>query len=115
MAGEEDCNKSSDAGQEKITGVALRSKRTGLVLISLCKPFRHGHLFMAIKEASAHVDYAFREEMKDWDEIKYAEQGFVTDRGRFLDRVEALNLAKDQGLISENKVCPSILFSEDLW
>ena len=39
-------------------------------------------------------------------------QGFVDNKGNFLDRVDALNLALECGQIKEPKIR---LYSEDLW
>lgn len=42
-------------------------------------------------------------------------QGFVTDRGRFVDRQEACRLALACGQIDKPKFQPNTLFSEDVW
>jgi hypothetical protein len=41
-------------------------------------------------------------------------QGFYTSAGRFVDRVEAVEIAKAAGQITEPKWPPQ-LYSEDLW
>jgi len=43
------------------------------------------------------------------------EQGFVTTRGRFVGRKEALEIATKAGQIIKKHGNPTILFSEDLW
>ena len=44
------------------------------------------------------------------------EQGFVTDKGRFVDRSEALKIAISSGQVEEGKtINRRHLFSEDLW
>lgn len=46
-------------------------------------------------------------------QFKYAEQGFITSRCRFVDREEGLKIAKEgNGLIKDNS---TELFSEDLF
>jgi hypothetical protein len=43
-------------------------------------------------------------------------QGFVTNRGDFVDRVEALAIAKDREQLKGEKIGNQrLLFSEDLW
>lgn len=43
------------------------------------------------------------------------EQGFVTNTGRFVDRVAGLAIAKSAGQIVEKHGSERILFSEDMW
>lgn len=42
-------------------------------------------------------------------------QGFITNRGRFVDRVEGLAIAREANQIVKKHGCESDLFSEDLW
>lgn len=42
-------------------------------------------------------------------------QGFVTDRGRFVDRKEGMNIARAAGQLIRITGSPDTLFSEDLW
>lgn len=42
-------------------------------------------------------------------------QGFVTDLGRFVDRVEGLRVATKAEQICNKTGCAHELFSEDLW
>lgn len=48
------------------------------------------------------------------DEALCAPQGFLTDRGRFVGRVEAAQIALTAGQI-ERLQWPPQLYSEDLW
>ncbi len=43
------------------------------------------------------------------------EQGFVTDEGEFLDRVEALKYAKENGQAKNLEYRQYKLYSENLW
>lgn len=66
---------------------------------------RHGEILLAMKEAGVErLDCA------------RAEQGFVTECGRFVRRKPALRIALAAGqLMSESDLKGSILTSEDLW
>ena len=70
---------------------------------------RHYDPFMRkqIKELEKQYNYA----LLDW------EQGFLTNKGRFVDRKEAMEIAKEQGQIIRLSGSPNanILFSEDLY
>ena len=82
---------------EKIVAVAVHFKGK---TYQLEKPYRHHHL------------YATMPHMDDEDEADV--QGFMTNTGRFVDRVNALRIAKDaRQLINPNPTYE--LFSEDLW
>ncbi len=43
------------------------------------------------------------------------EQGFITSRGRFVDRREALVIASAAGQIRVKTGDPDVLYSEDVW
>ena len=45
------------------------------------------------------------------------EQGFLTNKGRFIGRIEAMEIAKEQGQVIRLSGSPNadILFSEDLY
>lgn len=60
-----------------------------------------------IKELEKQYNYA----LLDW------EQGFLTNKGIFVDRKEAMKIAKEQGQIIRLSGSPNadILFSEDLY
>ena len=49
------------------------------------------------------------------EEFKYSEQGFITDDLRFVDRKEALKIAKKENSNLNKLVNNDELFSEDLW
>ena len=49
---------------------------------------------------------------KPFGAIKGGLQGFVTDKGEFLDRYDAAKYAYEHGQITYHK---NMLFSEDLW
>lgn len=82
---------------------------TGEIVV-LCGP-RHGDIFKQLQ------DLGF-EPKKGYKEI---EQGFITHDGKFLNRVEAFNYAKEIGQVSEKvildreKTGQLALISEDLW
>lgn len=42
-------------------------------------------------------------------------QGFITDKGKFVDRIEGLKIAKDNNQIIKKNGNAKMLFSEDLW
>lgn len=69
-----------------------------------------------------HYDSLMRKQIKELEkQYKYAlldyEQGFITNKGRFVTRDEALKIAKEQGQIIRlsGSPNPNILFSEDLY
>ena len=70
---------------------------------------RHYDPFMRkqIKELGKQYKYA----LLDW------EQGFLTNKGRFVNRIEAMEIAKEQGQVIRLSGSPNtdILFSEDLY
>nr|DAS37726.1 MAG TPA: hypothetical protein [Caudoviricetes sp.] len=70
---------------------------------------RHYDQFMRkqIKELEKQYNYA----LLDW------EQGFLTNKGRFVDRKEAMEIAKAQNQVIRLSGSPNIdiLFSEDLY
>jgi len=83
--------------EEKITSSALYAQ--GLI-VSLPPPARHGTLLAAISFLGNHG--------------MLATQGFLTTTGRFVNRVEAYEIAyRANQIISENK--GPQLYSEDLY
>ena len=81
-----------------IKAAAIRNKETGVVW-SLPVPARHHDLIWVCTE---------------WDQSKF-EQGFLTDDNRYVDRIEAKQIA-----IANNQLLPragnlDALFSEDVW
>lgn len=93
------CDGIREIPQETITGVALLS-RDGRMW-SLPAPNRHGNLFALA--ALQGVD------------PEPCEQGFVTSRGAFLNRVNALSLVKGNGQKMRNPDAHTQLYSEDVW
>ena len=49
------------------------------------------------------------------NDFKYSEQGFITDDLRFVDRKEALEIAKKENKNLNKLVNNDELYSEDLW
>lgn len=49
------------------------------------------------------------------NDFKYSEQGFITDDLRFVDRKEALQIAKKENNNLNKLVNNDELYSEDLW
>jgi hypothetical protein len=84
---------------ETITGVALL--RDDGALWSLPKPNRHHHLFSLA---------AFMGE-----DTEPCKQGFTTSYGRFLDRIDALAIAKAANQPIRKNGNIRELYSEDLW
>lgn len=94
--------------QERINGVAIeyRNKVSGLVMavFSLPSPNRHNHIFSRYNHMIPQLRVGCIEE-----------QGFVTSSGRFLNRVDALKVAKKAGQVRRKSPPHNELFSEDLW
>lgn len=86
---------------EKIDCVAILYKSK---VHSLPRPNRHHHVIRAIAQENGVGIKA--------EDI----QGFLTDSGRFVGRVEALRIALRAGqVLDPNNVRAGRLFSEDLW
>ncbi len=93
---------------ERITAAAIRFNG---VVLSLPPPARHHHCI----RAATHVGY------DDWRPEH--EQGFETDTGRFVDRREAMLIARAQGQLipraggyMQGEISNGdVLFSEDVW
>jgi len=88
----------------KITGVAIKC---GDVVFSLPAPNRHHHVIHHIVDVTGSG-------------IKCLDvQGFITDRGEFLDRRQAMTLAVANGQLNRRPGAQFYqgpeLFSEDLW
>lgn len=92
------------AGTERIVGVALMAPTAGLHV--LARPNRHHDVInMMIKLGRRQQAFM-------------AEQGFVTNHGRYVNRREALAIALAAQQVSEDlRPVPGLpeLFSEDLW
>jgi hypothetical protein len=85
-------------GEEKIIGVAIKH---GGVTYSLPRPKRHS-------DVVAHVIAAVGEEPPQ------DSRGFITNTGRYLNRVDAKKLALRNGQLA-NDTPSHGLFSQDLW
>ena len=81
-----------------ITGVAIKLENE---IWSLPKPARHNHVIQLIIEKTILNRVA-------------GIQGFITDKGEFLDRVQGAKYAIGCGQIEKLKWAPN-LYSEDLW
>ena len=86
-------------GLERIEKVALRQ---GEAVFSAIGPRgRHGHVIWLLDKCGIR--------------IPEAEQGFITSAGRFVDRIEGLEIAKEAGQIVQKTGGPNELYSEDMW
>lgn len=98
---------------EKIMRAALRS---GIWVASLPRPARHHDVKQSVlsSEGTLNPDT----DHSAW--VHQAEEGFVTSTGRFVDRQEAVTVARAAGQIPPAafpKRCEpqDELFSEDVW
>ncbi len=88
---------------EYIVASSLRDKVTGNVW-SIINPGRHHHVIRYMHERG------------DGKYVAGAEQGFMTDKNRHIDRPTARALAIANGQVKEeNLVSSRHIFSEDLW
>lgn len=94
----------------KIYGVALRCRKTGTVW-SLPRPNRHNDLFRMFNN-----DYTQENHPELSSRIVGSEQGFIDEKGAFLNRKEAAIVAKKTNQILHGEYSEvEILYSEDLW
>ncbi|TPM67433.1 hypothetical protein [Mesorhizobium sp. B2-2-1] len=84
---------------ERIISVAMR---VGGLVISMPQPARH-HTVLHEMDAQGISPF-----------VHPINQGFITDTGRFVEREEAVGLAKASGQIDKPR-WPPLLYSEDLW
>lgn len=89
---------------ERIIGVACKQPDGGVY--SLLAPARHGQVLRLVEACYAQDDP---------DAAHKGQQGFVTDKFRFVDRIEARLIANAAGQTSERDRKLNELFSEDLW
>ncbi len=75
-------------------------------IYTLPRPARHGDLFKANCEV---VNGVVR------GKILGGEQGFVTNKGRFVDRKEGCQIAHAANQIIRQTGGPNTLYTEDLW
>jgi hypothetical protein len=72
------------------------------ITVSLMAPYRHGHIL--------HPTHVMA------DKHCLIKQGFLTSKGRFVERSEAWEIANTQGqIIPHASSVPGTLYSEDLW
>jgi len=88
----------------KIISVAIKTA-DGLIHF-LPKPNRHADVVHALHKAT---EYKMSNLI-----IAHGEQGFVTDEGTFVNRIEAGKIAINSGQIKKMEYPPT-LYSEDLW
>lgn len=88
---------------EILIGVALLFRQTGMMTCAP-RPKRHADVMMQAIQHNLPTN--------SYD----CEQGFYTNLGRFVDRQEAMRIARDAGQIIRNPTFqPNTLFSEDVW
>ena len=85
---------------ERIAGVAMRM--TDRMFVSMPAPARHGDLIHELHLCGAGT-YA------------HNEQGFVTDTGRYVNRINARTIATDANQLKADARDHIDLFSEDVW
>lgn len=86
-------------GQEEL--VVAAAIRTEGVVVMVERPGRHGNCINFLHNRAPGVDYR-------------AEQGFITNRGRFVNRQEAAAIVEASGQGSGREGING-LFSEDMW
>lgn len=88
--------------KHRITHVAIRF---GGKVWSLPRPNRHHHVIRHIAESTgvSHVDSRDRD------------QGFLDQEGRYLDRKQALEVAREAGQLRADVEVQDQLYSENLW
>lgn len=89
--------------EERITAAAVRYHG---MTFSLLPPARHGECILLMLACRQDVDR---------NETGPEEQGFVTSRNRFVDRVEARAIAVAAGQLTWRDAKLPELFSEDVW
>jgi len=84
----------------KIVSAAVR---LGPTIISAPPPARHHHLVNALSGLSAQIV------------VQPEDQGFLTNEGQFVQRVEARKIAEGAGQLLPRQSNLDELFSEDVW
>jgi hypothetical protein len=75
-------------------------KKDGVVYVG-AKGERHNHIIC--------------DKSRPFGFMKNGIQGFVDESGKFYNRQEAAYHAFENGQLKNDKVCPKIILSEDLW
>ncbi len=73
------------------------------LIVSLPPPFRH------------HDLYGLMDEIRVGEAYLHVDQGFLSSDGRFVDRIEGLNIAQAAGQIVHKHPSFDHLYSEDMW
>jgi hypothetical protein len=95
-------------------GIVATAFRVGDVVLTLPRPARHCNYFAGYNEQSRAAGWDFPWVGWTKDELRGAEQGFITHEGVFVGRVDAARVAIESGQI-EQLQWPPELYSEDLW
>lgn len=85
-----------ESQEEIIVAAAIRSDG---VIVMAERPGRHGNCINWMHHKG----------------LDHRDQGFVTNRGRFVDRLEAGRIVEQSGQGSTRDLCNGNLFSEDMW
>lgn len=74
-------------------------------VVTMPPPNRHHNIIWKIGETNPNGDVL----------IARGQQGFITDTGQFLSRIEAAEHAQRHGQLKKKMIAPPQLYSEDLW
>lgn len=96
-----------DTGEEDPPRRSYAYPKTGIVFCG----WRHGDCFVPLTAWAQHLTPEERARIGE-EQIGGRHQGFLTSRGRFVDREEAMLIATRAGQTNSNK---SGLFSEDIY
>jgi hypothetical protein len=113
----EDVEFIADNEGEYILGVAIRAPvGDKVVIVSAPRPNRHHNLFGPFAKKPKGLTEGLWSETKSLLPLN-GEQGFYTNRRRFIDRKNALDVARDAGQLAgcRHLDLSTRLFSEDLW
>ena len=80
---------------EKIICAAIKTS----IIHSVPQPLRHSDIMCSL----------------DFESLRNAKQGFLTNEGRFVNRIEAFNIAKAAGQIIHKDDLTNELYTEDMW
>lgn len=95
-----------DSQEELIVAAAIKTVYNGREYIVFReRPGRHGEVINFLHVLGLPYGSPDQE----------GEQGFVTNRGRFVDRTEAGRIVQTSGQTTTRSHCNDNLFSEDIW